>query len=52
MALAIKNEERSHIEKELFQLLDEGINDLESGNTVSHEEAMEAVREKISQYGV
>lgn len=36
----------------VYEELDKGINDLENGNVVAHEDAMEIIRERISSYGV
>lgn len=39
-------------EKELFAALDKGIDDMEQGRTVSHEDAMKLLREKVAAYHV
>ncbi len=38
------------IEKELLKELDKGIDDIENGRTVSHEDAMQALREGLEAY--
>lgn len=44
--------EQDKKEKKLFQELDKGIDDMEQGKTVAHEDAMRIIREKVSQYHV
>lgn len=39
-------------ERKLFGKLDKGIDDMEQGNTISHEDTMRMIREKVLQYHV
>ena len=39
-------------EKELLKALDKGIDDMEQGRTVSHEEAMRILRERLEAYDI
>lgn len=39
-------------EEKLYKALDKGIDDMEKGCTVLHEEAMDMIRERIKSYGV
>lgn len=39
-------------EKKLFCELDRGIDDMEQGNTVPHEDAMKQIRERLKGYAV
>ena len=36
----------------LFEELDKGIDSMENGRTVSHDEAMQMIREKLKEYAV
>ena len=49
--------EKQHIEteeqeKELFEELDKGIDSMEAGKVVPHEEAMRIIRERVNNYAV
>lgn len=39
-------------ERKLFGKLDKGIDDMEQGNTIFHEDTMRMIREKVLQYHV
>lgn len=39
-------------EDELFKALDKGIDDMEHGRTIPHEEMMRSLRERIQSYDV
>jgi predicted transcriptional regulator len=39
-------------EKLLFEELDKGIDDMEAGRVVTHEEAMRIIRERVENYAV
>ncbi|MGF7011501.1 putative transcriptional regulator [Lachnospiraceae bacterium PF1-22] len=39
-------------EEKLYEALDKGIDDMESGRTMDHEEAMAIIREKVRSYDV
>lgn len=47
----IKNIEREQ-EKTLFAELDKGIDDMEAGRTLPHDEAMKKIKEAVSAYVV
>ena len=36
----------------LFRELDKGIDDMEKGNTMSHEDSMKQIRERLKKYAV
>ena len=48
----IKRTECSEQELKLYQELDKGIEDMENGRTVSHDEAMKQICERLESYGV
>jgi predicted transcriptional regulator len=50
--LTQKQCELSEQEKALYKELDKGIDDMENGRTVPHDEAMKQIRERIRSYGV
>lgn len=54
MAVAAKDRKNMYEkeQKELFAMLDKGIDDMKSGRSVEHDEAMRIIREKIAQYDV
>lgn len=52
MAPLIKKEEISEQQKKLFKELDKGIDDMEKGNMLTHEEAMKRIRQRIKPYAV
>lgn len=39
-------------EEELLKALDKGIDDMEQGRTMPHEEAMKLLRERVKSYGI
>ena len=39
-------------EEKLFRELDKGIDDMEKGNTMSHEDSMKQIRERLKKYAV
>ncbi|MCI7168887.1 hypothetical protein MSB04_00440 [bacterium] len=39
-------------EEKLFRELDKGINDMEKGNILSHEDSMKQIRERLEKYAV
>ena len=45
-------EELSKKETELYKALDKGINDMENGCVVPHDEAMKMIRERLKDYGL
>jgi len=47
-----KSTPQNEKEKKLLKALDKGIDDMEQGRTVSHEEAMKILREKIESYDI
>ncbi|MBS5065713.1 MAG: hypothetical protein KHZ58_18320 [Hungatella hathewayi] len=53
MVSSVKNPDRIvEQEKKLYRELDKGIEDMEKGNLLSHEETMQLLREKVKSYGV
>lgn len=42
----------SEREEKLFRELDKGIDDMEKGNTIPHEDAMKQIRERLKGYAV
>lgn len=51
-ALVQKQCEYTEQEKKLYQELDKGIDDMEKGRMVSHDEAMKQIRERMKSYGI
>lgn len=50
--LVQKQYELSEQEAKLYWELDKGIDDMEKGRTVPHDEAMSQIRERIKSHGV
>lgn len=48
--LAQKTVKYNEQEEKIFRELDKGIDDMEQGNTIPHEEAMRLIRESLEQY--
>jgi len=46
------NYQLSEQESALYSMLDKGIDDMENGRTVPHDEAMKQVRERLTPYGL
>lgn len=42
----------SELEEKLYMKLDKGIDDMEQGRVVSHDEAMKQIRERIESYAL
>ena len=51
MAIAAKDRKKEYEkdQNELFAMLDKGIDDMRSGRTIEHDEAMRIIREKLAQ---
>ena len=47
-----KKSSASREEEQLFRELDKGIDNMEQGNTVPHDEAMRMIREKVKEYAI
>lgn len=39
-------------EKELYEALDKGIDDMEKGQVIPHEDAMKIIKERLINYGL
>ena len=44
--------EQTATEEEMLMELDKGIDDMETGRTVTHEEAMKRIRESVGTYAI
>lgn len=51
-SLAQKQKELSEQEEQLYRELDKGLDDMEQGRTISHDEAMKQIRERIKSYAL
>ncbi len=51
-SLITEKEKYDKQEEKLFIELDKGIDDMEQGNIMPHEEAMKLIREKINSYAI
>lgn len=52
LEVADRKKEYEKNQNDLFAMLDKGIDDLKSGRTVEHDEAMRLIKEKLAQYDV
>ena len=50
--LAQKTMKYTEQEEKLFREWDKGIDDMEKGNTMSHEDSMKQIRERLKKYAV